>query len=329
MNTMFTPASLAGLGISFAIGFGVAWQLREPVPTPPPGPVHAASGIGRSVDPASGLSQFGALWSGTGGDQATAPKASMDELWAQYKSAKAPHLVQEEMQAQMRNAALADPAALRKLMQRFDAERDPQARAMLQSVLASLASPEVVAMSTRLAASSDPARRQEAFELLAQLSPDSPEVRNMVLRTLASEQSPAVLSRAVAALTPTVVAAQEAQNVVTQLDSLTRHADPAVRSQSILQLAQWDKSGGLESRLGQALSDQAPQVRQAAVAGIAETGIRSETMKNALLNLVRNPQESREVKDGALHALERFSLNQDEYALYRQARSEIDKHNPH
>lgn len=329
MNTMFTPASLAGLGISFAIGFGVAWQLREPGPTPPPGATHAASGTTRSVDPASGLSQFGALWNGTSGDQATAPRPGMDELWAQFKAAKEPHLVQEEMQAQLRSAALADPAALRKLLQRFDAERDPQARAMLQGVLASLPSPEVVAMSTRLAASSDPARRQEAFELLTQLSPNSPEVRNMVLRTLATEQSPAVLSRAISALTPTVVAAHEAQGVVTQLDSLTQHADPAVRSQSILQLAQWDKSGGVESRLGQALSDQEPQVRQAAVAGIAETGIRSESMKAALLNVVRNPQESREVKDGALHALERFSLSQDEYALYLQSRSEIDKHNPH
>jgi HEAT repeat protein len=230
-----------------------------------------------------------------------------------------------DMQEKMREMALADPAALRSLIQRYDGERDPQARAMLKAVLSGIPSPEVLTMSARLASSGDPSQRQDAFEILKQLSSNSPEVRRLLTQAMATEQAPAVLSQAIAALTPSVVAGSEADAIVTQLSTLARHADPAVRSQSVLQLGQWDKSAQAESRLQQALADQAPEVRQAAVTAIGETGMRSDAMKAALIEVLRNQGENAQVKDGALHALERFSLSKEEFALYSQARVDIDK----
>ncbi len=324
MNGISTSVFFSGMACSFAVGFVLAWQLQPADPIPQQLAADAARSAPVAND-ATSLSQFGAVWSQAGANPNIAPKPTVDELWAQGKAAKDSHQLTADLQEQLRETAQADPAALRNLVQRFDTERDPKAREMLKAVLSSIQAPEVLALSTRLAASGDPAQRQEGFAMLMQLSPNSPEVRNLVKQTLATEQSPAVLSQAVAALTPTVVASTEAEAIVAQLDLLAKHADPSVRSQSILQLAQWDKTGQVEGRLSQALHDQAPQVRNAAVAAIGESGIRSDGVKATLMGILGNPNESTQVKDQALHTLERFSLSKEEYALYSRERAEADK----
>lgn len=314
--------SYLSTGISFVLGFGMAWAIWAPGSVDdevaPPAAKQVASG-------APGLGQLAGLWNNADAGQATAPATSLGELWAQGKTSKDDHQARMDLQEKLREKAQADPAALRSLIQRFDNERDPRDRDMLKAVLASIPSPAVLAMSQRMAASADPTLRQDAFEILKQLSSNTPEVRRLLTQALATEHAPAVLSQAIAALTPAVVAESEGEAIVGQLSTLARHADPAVRSQSVLQLGQWDKSAQAEGRLQQALADQAPEVRQAAVTAIGETGIRSDSMKVALLDIVRSQSESPQVKDGALHALGRFSLSRDEFAVYSQARVDVDK----
>ncbi|MES2014950.1 MAG: HEAT repeat domain-containing protein [Pseudomonadota bacterium] len=306
------------MGLSFVLGFVVAWRIWSPGSAAPAATVNAPA---PAPAPSAGMGQLAALWNDA---PATAPAGSLEEIWAKGKSAKDDHQLQMEMQEQLREKAQADPAALRSLIQRFDNERDPKARALLKTVLSNIASPHVVALSARLAASGDAQQRQDAFDMLKQLSSNAPEVRQLLTQAMATEQSPAILSQAIAALTPSVVAAGEADAIVSQLSALAQHADPSVRSQSVLQLGQWDKSAQAEGRLQQALADQAPEVRQAAVTAIGEAGIRSDSMKAALLEIVRNHDASVQLKDGALHALERFSLSKDEFALYSQARTDLD-----
>jgi HEAT repeat protein len=324
------PVVLCGMSASFIIGFGAAWHLRAPDPHIDTVTVHAhVHAPAAAASETTGFNQFADLWSKTVSDQATAPAVSLDELWNKAKEVKDPHQAETELQEKLRDMAQADPAALRNLMHRYDSERDPQAREMLKAVLSAIPNPEVLAFSTRLASSSNPAQREDGFELLKQMSASSPEVRNLVLQALATEQAPAVLSQAVAALTPTVVASSEAENIIAQLNNLAQHSDPAVRSQSILQLGQWDKSPHVESRLHQALGDQAPEVRQAAVIALSESGMRSDMTKAALMNIVRNASESAAIKDSALHALERYALDKKEHALYIRTRMELDKLHTH
>jgi HEAT repeat protein len=90
-----------------------------------------------------------------------------------------------------------------------------------------------------------------------------------------------------------------------------------------MQLGQWDKKGEGEDRLSQALTDRALEVRQAAIFAIAQTGVRSDAVKAALMGLINNPQESKDVRGSALQALERFSLSKDEYASFAQARAQM------
>ena len=327
MNRPTSP-TLTGIGLSFVAGFSLAWYLvssESPQQLAAPGTRPAAT----AATETSGLKGLPELWSKNGSEQRSADsKTSVDEIWAAARSAPDSFQADTEMQDKLRVAAQADPGGLRTLIGRLEAERDPKAREMLKSVLSSIPSPDVITLAEKLAVSGNVAQRQDGFEMLKQLSQTSPEVRNLVRQALASEQSPTVLKEAVAALTPTVVAAPEAEAIVAQLNELSQHQDASVRSQSILQMAQWDKTGNAEGRINSAMSDPSAEVRQAAVVAVAETAGRSADTKNALMQVVRNPSESPQVKDGALYALQRFSLSKAEHELYVQARVQVDKQLP-
>jgi HEAT repeat protein len=202
-------------------------------------------------------------------------------------------------------------------------ERDERTKDMLLSVIGSVNKPEVVALTTRLATSNDVAQRKEGLVLLRQMPESAPEVRNVVKQILATEQSPDVLVQALSALRPSVVEPSESDAIVSQLRTLAQNADPNVRSQSLLQLVQWDKNGSANDQLAQALSDPQAQVRQAAIFAVAQSGNRSDNVKATLMNIINSPSESKEVKGSALQVLERFSLNKEEYASYNQVRSQI------
>jgi hypothetical protein len=308
-------------GISFVCGFSLAWAIWSPGHVE----VTVVTAERLSQPRAAGMGQLAGMWNNGEADLATTPALSLEERWSQRKAGKDADQHRAELIESLREKAQSDPAALRSLIQRYDLERDPKDRQLLKAALSSIQSPEVLALSSRLAASADPAQRQDAFDILKQLSSNAPEVRQLLKQAMATERSPAVLSQAIAALTPSVVAASEGEAIVGQLTSLAQHADPAVRSQSVLQLGQWDRSAQAEGKLQQALADQAPEVRQAAVTAIGEAGIRSDSMKSALFEVLRNGSESAQVKDGALHALERFSLSKEEFALYSQTRVDVDK----
>lgn len=322
MENVGVKVLFASVAASFAAGFGMAWYLK-----PPADPVAIAAMSAPAAGQAPALRQFGtaapAALRPAVGTAAPSPQAGLDELW---KRALAPQDKQEPGYAaedRLRQLVQADPTALRKLLQRYDTSSTPQERELLKSILSTVQTPEVIAFSSRLAGSLNAAERKYGFEMLQTLAPDAPETRSLVKRTLASEQSPEVLVQALATLKPGATDNVESSAMVAQLKTLSTHADSAVRSMSLTQLGQWDKTGEGGERMGQALSDRAPEVRQAAVFAIAQAGLRSEPLKAGLLALVNNPQESRDVRGSALQVLERFPLTKEEVALLAQARGRI------
>ncbi|QAU34787.1 HEAT repeat domain-containing protein [Janthinobacterium sp. 17J80-10] len=299
------PVLFGCSGISFALGFILAWQaLPEGAP-----PVARAAAQG-----AAGANQVADLWNGRG-----APTHVPSPVATNNQHQVAPVSGEEQ---KMRERAETDPVFLRSLIQRYETERKPEMREMIKSVLASVQKPEALAFFTRLANSGDTAQRKEAYAMLQQMAPDSPEMRNLLKQALASEQSPELLAQAVAALRPGATDPAESEAIMAQLGSLAQHADPAVRSQSVLQLGQWDKTGASQGRLAQALADPSPEVRQAAIFAVAQSGARSDALKSTLMGIINNGAESKEIKGSALQVLERFPLSKEEYARYVQARTQ-------
>lgn len=319
MDTSALRKSMVTVAVSFAAGFGVHWYIQ--------GPEAAVSAAATPAPaPTAPLKQFGDAWSPL---PAAAPvaalrkDASVDELWSRALAPQGTQDTGYDAEDRLRQLAQSNPVALRSLLQRYDSAPTPQARALLKSVLATVQAPDVVAFSNRLANSSNTADRKYGFELLQNLAPDAPETRSLVRHALANEQSPEVLVQALDALRPGAVDPDETALVVTQLKSLVQHADPAVRSQSITQLGQWDKKGEGADSLSLALADRAPEVRSAAVFAIAQTGVRSDAVKAALMGLVNNAQENKDVRGSAMQVLERFSLSKEDLASFAQARTQM------
>ncbi len=313
MKTFSMPVLMASVGVSFALGFAIAWQVVASDDDTAPAALAAQA---PSSTPSSSANQVADLWNKTG----TTSALPQQNAAATTGGASGTTTLDEQ---KLRVQAQSDPIFLRNLIQRYETERDPAAKEAIKSVLATVQKPEALAFFARLTNSGDPAQRQEGYAMLQQMAPDSAEMRNVLKQALASEQSPQVLAQAVAALRPTAVDPTESAAIVSQLSNLAQHPDPAVRSQSILQLAQWDKDGARQDRLTSAMADPVPEVRQAAIFAAAQSGTRNDNVKAALLGVINNASESKEVKGSALQVLERFSLTKDEYSRYTQARAQI------
>jgi hypothetical protein len=237
----------AALALSFAAGFGARAQWRgastqkslaalanartDPAPpaarkTPPAPPtlVYVNAPEPRRVDPSSWQSLWARL---TEGSPSEGTREAFEGLVALAKS---------------------DRKALDELLRMFEDHPDPDTKALLQSLLSQIGGPTVLDYSMRLAGSTDPAARRDGFDLLHRQPAQSPEIRDVLKRALTKETDPIALANAVSALQATAVPPNEAKEVVAMVRGLADHADPMVRRQSIMTLAQWDGSGDSSAR---------------------------------------------------------------------------------
>lgn len=300
------------------------WLADEPVKTAEQAALKSAATAVPEANQTSSFNQFSSLW-GKATSEPVAPEkaAIIEDLWVRALTPADKLRPGDDAQDKLRKLAQSDPDVTKNLLGRYGRETDPNAKEVLRSILSTIEKPEVLEFSKQLATSGDAAQRKDGIAMLQNLSTDSQEVRNILRQTLATEQTPSVIVQALAALKPATVEPAESEAIVAQLKGLTQNADPSVRSQSVLQLAQWDKTGAAQSSLSQALTDQAPEVRQAAIFAVAQSATQSDSAKTALINMVSNVNESKSVRGSALQVLERFKLNQDEMEKYSQARSEV------
>jgi hypothetical protein len=259
--------SVVGIGVVA----GTAWLLLQPddAPVAP----AATSDAPIQGDSRAALKGYADLWSKGGPNQMPLPEKSATRPGTSDKKAEL------EAQHALRQNALANPAALRVLMHRYETEKDPRNRDMIKSVLSSIKSPEVIDFSKRLAISGDAGQRKDGLEIIQRMSIDSADVRAVVKQEIATEQSPAVLVQALNALQPSSEESSDAHEVVSQLGKLLDNADSSVRKQSILRLSQWDTTGESADRLAQLSNDQDPEVKKAAAHALAQIKANIATRK--------------------------------------------------
>jgi hypothetical protein len=226
--------------------------------------------------------------------------------------------------SEMYDKARLDPASRAELLERYRDAPPGEAKRMLRGILLSMRAPDVFDFFMELAADSDPDHRRDAFEVLRITGRKVPEMRNLVLQALTTEQDPTILSNAIGALQPGLASESEAAAVLQQLRGFAQHSDPQVRAQSIRGLAGWDKTGESIPFLRRALADAAPEVRSAAVVSIIENRVRTDELKQMLMRIAHAAEESPGLRTNAVIALERFALSSEEYAHIMQSAMEAD-----
>jgi hypothetical protein len=329
MKLMIPSLTAAAMAASFAAGLAAKQPWRAPPTSLKCAPAAATTAEEARSNPkreAQALA-LSILRLAESQPQKTAAPSSWRSLWTELTDGSSPEGNREAFE-QLVAMAKADPETLDELFRLFENNPDPDGKSLLMSLFSQIGGPGVQGLSMRLATSDDPARRRDGFDLFHRQSTGSPEVRDLLKRALTKETDPIALFHAVSALQPTAMAPGEAKELIGLVRGLTQHTDSMVRRQSIMTLAQWDGSSDFVAPLRQALTDAAPEVRQAAVWAAAEAGNRSEAVKTALLSVAHDPTESPEIRQSALHALERFPLSSDEYASYGQVQSDLAETSP-
>jgi HEAT repeat protein len=228
--------------------------------------------------------------------------------------------------AKLHELAKNDASVRAELMKRYRLAPEGDAKEALQTLLANLHSPDVVAFSVELASKgASPAERTHGFELLSGLGLKLPEVRAVAKQAIETEKDPAVLSSAIASIKPSFSDDGEDADMRGRLQTFSRHTDPRVRTSAVGALAALDKTGESAGALEQALTDPAEEVRWAATSAIAENRIRSESIKETLLAIIGSPSENPGVKLSAARALERFALNPTEAAMVVNSAKAADR----
>ena len=224
----------------------------------------------------------------------------------------------------LQRRAQTDPAYLQALLQRLSAATELDTRGALLAILAGAPNADVLAYARTQLDSADPQARRNALDLLKAFPMSDTAARELVTGRLERETDPTALKSLVEALTPSLVADEDAAPVVARLAELTRHADADVRAQSVLQYSQWDNATGAEATLHRSLHDPALAVRRAAIAGVIGSAARSERLKQALLDIATDPAYDDGDRGAALFALQRYPLNRAEHALYAQNQAALD-----
>ena len=252
--------------------------------------------------------------------------ASIDDLMSQIRSPTSDSTAKAAIAfAKLSELARSDQAVLRDLIRRHGSQADEATRATLASVLSSFPSLEVTDSALKLARG-DAAQRKDAYDLLGKLPSADARASLAIRQALETEKDPAALSRAVAALKSTsVVEPVQNQAILARLGTLARDSDPIVRGESLRALAQLDKAGEIaEPSVYQVLTDQNPDLRADALFAIVGSQLKSDRIKSALINLLRDTGETPDSRFMALRAMERFSMTDSEYAIYSQSNTTLN-----
>lgn len=282
--------------------------------SPDPAQTLAAKPVSNS------LAQFTSLWSNAAspGTEAT---DTFDQLWARLISPSDQNSAGDDTQDQLRKLMQEQPYYLKRIISLYQKEPSPQIRETIRNLLSGIRSPEVFALSRQLASSTESEQRIAGLIMLRDLDIYPQEERQLIRLSLNNEQQAAVILQALAALKPPTPAAadvpanridaQTTKDIISQLQSLTHNPDAAVRSQSVLQLAQWDKNDSSLNYFSAALNDPVASVRQTAIFALAQSGTSADAVKQLLDKLISNAGETAQLKASAQQVMDALKSDRE------------------
>ena len=294
MNRYNLTQLLCSSVLCFFIGAGISWLLVSPL---------ATTASPSAVETALGM--------------------DTNQSRPDNKSQKSEHVTITHDSAPPGLQGKTDPAAQQDLFLRFERANSQQEREQIKIMLLSYPSAEVQAFALRLTKSNNPEQRADGYALLQSYGLSDPNVRTQLQQALNMESDARVLREVVQTLNYDPALTNESPAITSRLSQLTQHPDPAIRSSSLVQLSQWQKGAGLESAVYPALNDTNIEVRQAAISTLLSSDVRSDRIKNSLLQIINNSHETPTTRDIALNALGDYQLSPAEITATMQAKIAI------
>jgi len=220
----------------------------------------------------------------------------------------------------------ANPELLNAVLVQYRETGDPLQLRQLTQLLAKFDNSDVASAAGEIARYGNPENRLAALDLLRQVHPSNPEARDVIIEIVETDQDPAVLSRALTAIAaPTEVSYQHRQSILAAADSLTIHADPAVRAHSYGIIADWTDDAQSTPLILGGLDDPDPIVRRKVTSSLLNYRYNDGTVKTALIQVASNGVENKRTRLNALRALGRMSLTDAERSQMRDVSNEVNR----
>jgi len=147
-------------------------------------------------------------------------------------------------------------------------------------------------------------------------------LRDLILRSLETGQSHSEVAMALLSELPKL---DDAGNAATELRLLAGDPVPAVRGVSVCILAAWDRSAQIEENLERGLKDTEEQTRNAVITAVGYSNVRSQRIKEILLDIALAPTESVSLRMRAVMLLSNdFRCDGSECAKLSAARLQIN-----
>lgn len=236
------------------------------------------------------------------------------------------HWLHDNNQEAIRSRVVNDAAFRKFLIDSVSLEKDLDRRGMLLAVLAASKHEDVRNQALTWINAGSPELRRQGFVLLQGYNPNSQEVQQAVLQTMQQETNTDVLKEAMRSLPVDVAATGDAEAIALRLKGLTAHTDSGVRGESLMQLVRWETdTTAVQVALLSGMRDTSGEVRQAALAALDVSGLRTETVKQGLLAMVQNAEESVSTRSDALLRLNAYRLTEGERERFKAARETVNQ----
>ncbi len=230
-----------------------------------------------------------------------------------------------QIQQHLLDSAKNNQSVLNLLINEFKANLDNTfVKNSLMQILAEIKDPSTEKLGRELALSKDNNTCLAGLELLGNLQIPSKETLDLAKDIMVSDNSTSEITlAAISALPRMPLPTEENNDLIDNLYKLSKSEDEAVRSASILAIADYAKSSSqLETVLDAFDSDIPDDVISAAMA-IERSNIVSDKLKNVLLENLSNENMPWEVRIMAANSLNRFDLNQEEFQTVKEFKSNI------
>lgn len=316
MNT--GVAIVAGAGALVAVAaFGVRWLMTPPaqdvavaeLPAPAAAPEPVPTAV-REPAPAPTATEPPPVSDAA----ADAEPTVIDEAPVDVASLGREPIDDERFEA-LAERLRRDPALLAALIDEARTETDPERLRWLLLLLGEVDDPSVVALATELAYGADPALRTLGLDLLKRLRPGDPDVLSVVSTLLASETDEQLLVPTLTALArPGNVDGDTRATLAGQVALLVDHPQAAVRRISIDILSRWSQDATYTPQLLAGLDDPDERVRETAAFAFVDHEDDAPEVRRALFALADDGSATEASRRGAVLALKRMALEEDERA---------------
>jgi len=214
------------------------------------------------------------------------------------------------------------------LLDEFRYNTDPERAKQLAALLGPYNDPEIVQTAAELVYSGDPNSKTAGLDLLNRVQPHSNDARDIAIDLLSVENDPEFLVSTLNVLaTPARGANVNQRQLLTDnLNNLSSHFDPRVRSHSLSLMGRWDKnSPPSRESLTRGLSDTDSKVRSSAVYAITNIQNPDTYMIEGLLNIAEDTNTGKPTRYAALQALSQMNLNGVPMRRYNNVKRNISR----